>query len=83
MSKYIDTEHLEEVVTGLNSKGWGITRGEFKIIDRVLFEFPAADVVAVVRCKDCKYIDAIYPFCTEWDVVVDDDGFCYMGEKDE
>ena len=44
MHKYIDIEQLEDVVTGLNSKGWGITRNDFKLIDRVLFEFPAADI---------------------------------------
>lgn len=47
MHKYIDAEQLEDVVAELNSKGWGITRGEFKLIDRVLFEFPAANVVKV------------------------------------
>lgn len=44
---------------------------------------PAADVVEVVRCRDCKY-RAEDDFCTGrgWpDQLVADDGFCEKGKR--
>ena len=78
MRKYIDAEQLEDVVTDLNSKGWGITRNDFKLIDRVLFEFPAADVVEVKHGRwvgiddyphetwECDQCGCIYEEMTSW-----------------
>ena len=46
-------------------------------IDRV----PTADVVEVVRCRECKYKHPYY--CEMWSrygtVQTSDEGFCYMG----
>lgn len=50
-----------------------------------------ADVVEVVRCKDCKYMtehydvdgNAPYWTCSEWDSGTDYDGFCSYGERAE
>lgn len=47
------------------------------------------ELVAVVRCKDCKYmtehydIDGNVPYwtCSEWDSGTDYDGYCHYGEK--
>lgn len=68
MNKYIDAEALMSDLLKSISIDWCNY---------------TVDVVEVVRCKDCKYMDAIYPFCIQWDAVVDDDGFCYMGKKNE
>lgn len=38
--RLIDADALDDVVLLLNEKNWGITRGEYKLIDSVLFEFP-------------------------------------------
>lgn len=49
----------------------------------ILNEFPAADVVAVVRCRECKY-RAEDDFCIGrgWpDRLVADDGFCEKGKR--
>lgn len=43
---------------------------------------PAADVVEVVRCKDCKHADLFYPYCTIWEAAIDGDGYCYKGERE-
>lgn len=48
-----------------------------------------ADVVEVVRCKDCRYMtehydvdgNAPYWTCSEWDSGTDYDGFCSYGER--
>jgi len=48
-----------------------------------------ADVVEVVRCKDCKWYKRKYPWngniyeCTYLDAPMDDDGFCSWGERRE
>ena len=67
MSRYINKDilfeeieeltwyHLNEVlgkmIEGANNKGWYKSEDIFKTIDAI----PTADVVKVVRCKDCKY----------------------------
>jgi hypothetical protein len=59
-----------------------------------LLNIPAADVVEVVRCKDCKYSEHWYRdkrLCRLWygeektsaPIDVFDDGFCNYGERRE
>ena len=46
----------------------------------LLSDIPAADVVEVVRCKDCKYWTGVE--CNERDIdVVDDDEYCSYGKR--
>ena len=52
--RLIDADALETVITQLNENGWEITRGEYKLIDSVLFEMPTIEP-EIVRCKDCKH----------------------------
>ena len=50
---------------------------------RAIYQMPAADVVEVVRCRDCKY-RAEDDFCTGrgWpDQLVADNGFCDKGKR--
>jgi hypothetical protein len=61
----------------------------------LIADFPAADVVKVVRCKDCKHIYGPYDngpdgqvfFCgywtDQWDMETELEGFCHSGEKRE
>ena len=54
-----------------------------KTVAAVFDTAPAADVVEVTRCKDCKY-RAEDDFCTGrgWpDQLVADDGFCEKGKR--
>ena len=50
---------------------------------------PTADVVEVVRCKDCKYYNRLHHYCDGigyWFGEEDawsDNGFCYKGERRE
>ena len=55
----------------------------YRTYDNVVRSIPAADVVEVVRCKDCKY-RAEDDFCTGrgWPhQLVADDGFCEKGKR--
>lgn len=47
------------------------------------WKIPAADVVEVVRCKDCKWYEEIIFTCRQIDGVVPEDGFCNFGERKE
>ncbi|MBQ7002540.1 MAG: hypothetical protein IJP92_08590 [Lachnospiraceae bacterium] len=41
--RLIDADALGDVIQILNGKNWGITRGDYKMIDAVLFEFPTIE----------------------------------------
>lgn len=43
---------------------------------------PSADVVEVVRCKECKYFYKFSKYCREF-MTEDEDGFCKWGERRE
>lgn len=52
---------------------------------QILSDIPAADVVSVVRCKDCKY-NATTHKCLNPDsffLIPKDDDFCSYGERRE
>lgn len=57
-------------------------------IRRVLQQAHAADVVEVVRCRDCKYYDSYYTNCDhqrhdhqEFPVVQEPDDYCSYAER--
>ncbi len=84
MSRYIDEisarENFQDVLAYMGSE-----------VKRILKKVPTADVVAVVRCRDCKYkITAnfngeILIGCSNPSGLVDicADGFCSYGERRE
>ena len=83
MSRYIDVELLDDIALQR-----GITRWEYKMIDSVLFDFPTADVVEVVRCKDCKhaeiqdYAPPSCRYCCKYSALYHAKNFyCSMGER--
>ena len=81
--RLIDADVLDEVVLDLNTnRNAGITRGEYKIIDSVLFEFPAVDAVPVVRCRDCIYADE-YGHCEMQTFWGTRDDYCSRGKRRE
>lgn len=53
---------------------------------RMADDLLANDVVAVVRCKDCRHSE-ICPdrllWCNEMERIVEQDGYCYKGERGE
>lgn len=89
MKEYIERE-------ALMGKQWdcriadidGETYGDLRDIADFIAEFPAADVMEVVRCKDCKYkgcyIDGHNRFwCHAIEIYMSDDEgfFCSYGER--
>lgn len=82
MKKYIDAEGvMRACYDSFLKTGNKAYREIFALVEAV----PAADVVEVVRCKDCKYRDDD-DFCTGRgypNVLAPDDGFCDKGERRE
>lgn len=86
MPRYIDAEKLEK-------DGWSASRTYRQDATTTVYEtkkmtdFPTADVVEVVRCKDCKYheyeqIGMVYcpAVVGGW---VENDWYCKGGERRE
>ena len=91
MARYIDADALERKVNDLSThplNEWD-TMGVLAIID----EQPTADVVEVVRCKDCKYglpltdANGITVLSCNYKnahgMLVENHGFCKWGERRE
>ena len=57
--------------------------------EEVIRSLPAADVVEVIRCGQCKHCvehydtdgNAPYWTCKEWDSGTDYDGYCHYGKR--
>ena len=50
-------------------------------------DLPSADVVEVLRCKDCRQ-KSVYPgdkrpYCIRWEQYTTDDAYCSWGERKE
>ena len=94
MSRYIDVEPLEKAlkmnVNGFKHEGSDYARGydsALTTMKDMLQGFPTADVVEVVRCKDCKFykdwgdcITCLY-WTEDWDVSTEPNAFCSYGER--
>ena len=80
MARYIDEEilinEINNRVTNSLIRGW---------LASIIDETPTADVVEVVRCKDCKYfllgkVACTYPNHNGWCTVGD---YCSFGERND
>lgn len=101
MTDYISRETAEKVFSQPVTMSMCLTLEECKQKNAqrqmdlfVIRGLPAADVVEVVRCKDCKYSEHWYRdkrLCRLWygeekpsaPIDVFDDGFCNYGERRE
>lgn len=88
MSRYIDADKLIEQFDK-DSKKYDVKDFHMDFITEEIQDAPIADVVEVVRCKDCKY--ATYDKsidrydCRNWgsdgDEYTEADDFCSYGER--
>ena len=54
----------------------------YKLFENILEQLPTADVVEVVRCKDCEYYDNF--LCGRFNAYgtsVEEDDYCSYGER--
>lgn len=90
MKEYIEKEAFKQYLLNMKKQVNDILPGQHVISGTTLLElidrFPAADVVEVVRCKDCKHRDPEDQICRGrgWPMqLVTDDGFCGKGRLRE
>ena len=94
MAEYIDKEKLLQKLSRMidycenDNKVNGLT-ALFQVIDAIM-SCPTADVVEVVRCKDCKFRgtdDCSNSYYSEYEGAyvdpMDDDNFCSYGTPKE
>ena len=92
MSRYIDAEELEDELYEHEFSNWCDKDEVSELIDNM----PTADVVKVVRCKDCKWfnlnkwakVDGVpiivgHEICDFWGggCKTKEDGYCSYGER--
>lgn len=80
MARYIDAHRVENLLTMCGNYHGVIW---LESVESILHDVPTADVVEVVRCKDCKCDDSNPQHlpCTGW--YPPDDFFCAYGERSE
>lgn len=88
MSRYIDADALKECYDWWRGEHTSHDMKEYAdIFNEFINEQPAADVVEVVRCRDCYYSVISKDGnrgCKYLELEVEDDDFCSYGErKDE
>ena len=84
--RYIKAEEAEERIVALWRKEKGFYADTFNtaidacqtiILD--MYDNSSKDVVEVVRCKDCKFINE----CLLYSSTADKNGYCVLGERRE
>lgn len=90
MAEYIEREALIEDYSSLIKKMVTAKNGlrpvSAEVVLKYLSNFPAADVVEVVRCRDCKHSnfhEFQFAVCWKRNNMVSKDGFCSYGERRE
>jgi hypothetical protein len=81
MARYIDADKIDYTVTvvGMDENaGYRAVAFESDID-----EIPTADVVEVVRCKDCRHKNPNCNKCLRDNLWHDSDDFCSYGERKE
>lgn len=83
---YIEREKLKQAFSTdtQNIRSWDVDL--FDLLMIVIDEAPTADVVPIVRCKDCKYLEitGCYGECSKGYLgIVRPDCYCCYGERKE
>lgn len=98
MARYKDIDAIIEQMNGSTAETWGKGLGRSwwshsvmlkDNIVQLMKDAPEADVVEVVRCKDCVHghwnQDTLYGSCVDFcdfnDLRIDKDHFCSYGER--
>ena len=77
MARYIDAELLVKEIAKIEDLRTLSTKTIGEAIDRT----PTADVVEVVRCRDCGSYNTHYGECTLNGSHYGENGYCYKGKR--
>ena len=88
MAEYINREDAERaLLERCKETGYGgLTPDDIRLVMRTPWRIPTADVVEVVRCKDCKHWfdnGTDYGSCFQDALVRHRGFFCLLGERRE
>lgn len=61
MAEYIEREKVIEIAKDEYYSNFHRSMADLTSLRELLEDTPTADVVEVVRCKDCKYFEVYYP----------------------
>ena len=78
MVEYIEREALLEKAKELASGSFSTP-----LIISAIEKTPTADVVEVVRCKECRSYNKRYGECTRYGAHLGENGFCSSGKRKE
>ena len=89
MAEYIEREKVLEIAKDKYYSDFHKSMADLTSLRELLEDTPAADVVDVVRCKDCKYAfhhPLGYIYChrdgrNAYEMVFKKDSFCSYGER--
>lgn len=82
MSRYIDKQMLIIALNAKSDMALGTPKAVFAHVSKMVELLPPADVVEVVRCKDCKFFcRGNRCYCEEFGGIVTEDDFCSRGER--
>ena len=81
MAEYIEREAVMKTVKDGNHSDFGRSMADLTSLREVLEDTPAADVVDVVRCKDCAVPHNRWTGCPKLNgLVTPPDFYCSYGE---
>lgn len=87
MSEYIDRQALLDAIPPTKEDKQISLCGAVADFISLVCDVPAADVVPVVRCKDCEHWGTRkadgYGFCCIWGASVKENAFCSSGVKED
>ncbi len=82
MSRYIDKQMLIIALNAKSDMALGTPKTVFAHVSKMVELLPTADVVEVVRCKDCKFFcRGNRCYCGEFGGIVTEEDFCSRGER--
>ena len=88
MARYIDADALIYSSTILYTNDGAVTGSDAIITKTEIDQAPTADVVEVVRCKDCvcsedDVVDEDMIWCKNYECCIHKNGYCFYGERKE
>jgi hypothetical protein len=81
MPRYIDAEKLIKKIFPVGLVDGGNYTINAKAVKCAIDHVPTADVVEVVRCKDCKHYIAEDLHCRKHFCIFGPDAYCSYGER--
>ena len=84
LSEYIECEAVMKTAKDGNHSDFGRSMADLTSLREVLEDTPAADVVEVIRCKDCKHLvfSDCYGECKRnYLGIVRPDDYCSKGQR--